>query len=112
MNIGERLASYRAKSEHTHESLSLASGVSSRWIAKIEKNKGSPSINTMEKLLGACRITLGEFFREPHLELYDPLAQDMLNKLDLMLHDPDQRDFVIRVIVQLFRGSESESNRK
>jgi len=106
MDIGEKLAWYRAKAGHTQESLSLASGVSPRRISAIEKNIGSPSVDNLKRLLDACGVTLAEFFGEIHPQPHDPLAQDALNRLDLMLHDPNLREFALRLIELIFTGSE------
>ena len=66
MNIGERLAWYRVKANHTQESLSVASGVGRQRISEIEGNKrGRPSVKTLEKLLNQCGVSLDEFFRIP-----------------------------------------------
>ena len=106
MDIGEKLVFYRKKAGHKQESLSRASGVGRRTISAIEKNIGSPKVDTLERLLAACKVTLGEFFTETHPQPADPPAQDALDKLDMMLHDPDSRDFAITLMGRVFRGSE------
>ena len=66
MDIGERLAWYRVKANHTQDSLAAASGLTRPAISAIERNKGgSPSVKTLEKLLNQCGVSLDEFFRIP-----------------------------------------------
>jgi hypothetical protein len=60
------------------------------------KDIGSPTVVNLETSAGrmwsyACRV-----FREIP-QPPDPLAQDALNMLDLMLHDPDLREFAMHL---------------
>ena len=92
MVMGKKLVWYRTNAGHTQESLSVESGVSRQMISLIERDKGGKiSIETLEKLLTCCGVTLEEFFREPKNQGKSS-EKPMFNRLDMnltVLQSPD-----------------------
>ena len=107
MNIGEKLAWYRTKAGHTQESLAAESGLARPAISSLERNKGgSPSIDTLKKLLTPCGVTLEEFFREPGIN-GKPIEKPVFHKLDMMLHGKDEQ-FVTKLMDVVFDGLKAD----
>lgn len=107
MAIGERLAWFRTRANHTQDSLAAASHISRQRISEIERNKkGSPSVSNLEALLNACGVTLGEFFAEdaPH-DLESPIDSETYAKLRLILDDTETRPIAVRLIEAVFHDT-------
>jgi len=113
MKVGEKVAWYRAKAEHTQESLAAESKISRKRISEIESDKGSPSIKTLERLLKACRVTLSEFFRSDEGQRgTDPADKEVYEKMALILRSPEDRGFAIRTIEMIFNEALRSSEPK
>lgn len=103
MAIGEKIAWYRAKAEHSQESLAAASGLSRTRISELENNIGSPALDTLERLLAACNVSLSKFFSDDTLQTNETsLERESRQKLALLLSDSEMRRIAPRVIDALF----------
>jgi transcriptional regulator with XRE-family HTH domain len=65
-NIGPHLHDLRRRRHLTVRQLAVRSGVAHTTISLIERNKTSPSIDTLSAILGALGSTLVGFFAEVH----------------------------------------------
>jgi transcriptional regulator with XRE-family HTH domain len=89
--------------------LSAASGLSRQTISALERNKGgSPTIETLERLLKECEVTLEEFFRGPENQC-KPIEKCAFHKLDLMLQGQEEQ-FVSKLVDVVFKGLKNGSN--
>ena len=109
MSLGKKLAWYRNKAGHTQESLAAESGMARPAISALERNKGgSPTIETLEKLLIPCGVTLDEFFRNPDNQ-GKPIEKPIFHTVDMhfiMSQDPDG-SFAMKLIDVVFNGLKS-----
>jgi transcriptional regulator with XRE-family HTH domain len=64
MKIGERLRTLREMYGLSQRALAKKAGVTNGIISMIEKNRNSPSLATLKKILDAIPIPLSEFFAE------------------------------------------------
>ncbi|MDS1138003.1 cupin domain-containing protein [Nitratireductor indicus] len=61
-DIGARLKAMRTAGQLTQRQLAERAGVPHAQISNIEKNKISPSIATLRKVLGGMSVTMADFF--------------------------------------------------
>lgn len=61
-NISLALLYFRSLRGNTQVNLAQKSGVTQDYISRIEKDQKKPSLETLEKLLGALDVTFSEFF--------------------------------------------------
>lgn len=64
-DLGKRLQSLREIHGLSQRALAKRSGISNALISLIEKDKISPSISSLEKILDSFPIALAEFFATP-----------------------------------------------
>jgi len=64
LNVGERLRTLRELYGMSQRALAKKAGVTNGIISMIEKNRNSPSLATLKKILDAIPIPLSEFFTE------------------------------------------------
>jgi transcriptional regulator with XRE-family HTH domain len=64
LNVGERLRNLREMYGMSQRALAKKAGVTNGIISMIEKNRNSPSLATLKKILDAFPIPLSEFFTE------------------------------------------------
>ncbi|RMG98761.1 MAG: cupin domain-containing protein [Candidatus Dadabacteria bacterium] len=64
MKIGEKLRRLRLQAGLTQEDLANRADLTKGFISQLENDATSPSIATLQDLLNALGVTLGEFFRE------------------------------------------------
>jgi len=64
LNVGERLRTLREMYGLSQRALAKKAGVTNGIISMIEKNRNSPSLATLKKILDAFPIPLSEFFSE------------------------------------------------
>ena len=76
-DIGKRLQQLRNHADISIRKLAQLSGVTAGTISSIERDKHSPNIATLEKLLNCLETDLGEFFGDQKLE---PEAVVVLHK--------------------------------
>jgi len=62
MNVGERLRSLREMYGLSQRALAKKAGVTNGIISMIEKNRNSPSLATLKKILDAIPVSFSEFF--------------------------------------------------
>jgi SOS-response transcriptional repressor LexA len=106
MDTGKRLSWFRAKAEHTQESLAAASGISRKRISEIEGNKGSPSLDTLDALLKACNASLQDFFKVDIPQHLDTTKHAYIyEELELLLKTPDDARFMDRLIGAVFNDA-------
>ena len=64
LNLGERLRTLREMKGMSQRALAKKAGVTNGIVSMIEKNRNSPSLATLKKILDAIPIPLAEFFTE------------------------------------------------
>jgi transcriptional regulator with XRE-family HTH domain len=64
LNVGERLRTLREMNGMSQRALAKKAGVTNGIVSMIEKNRNSPSLATMKKILDAIPIPMAEFFTE------------------------------------------------
>jgi transcriptional regulator with XRE-family HTH domain len=60
--VGNRIRLYRQQRGMTQEALALNSGLNVSFLGDIERGNKKPSIESLEKLLGALGVDFREFF--------------------------------------------------
>lgn len=60
--VGNRIKELRSKLGISQEELAFRSGVHRTYIASLEMGKRNVSIVTLEKIISALEVSLGEFF--------------------------------------------------
>ncbi len=63
MEIGKRLKELRLQKKFSLEQLAQKVGLTRSFISQIEKDKTSPSISSLLKILAALSITMADFFQ-------------------------------------------------
>ncbi len=66
--IGARIRQLREASGYSLRQLSSRSGIALSFLSKIETGKASPTIMTLQRVLEALNVEVGEFFREEEAE--------------------------------------------
>jgi transcriptional regulator with XRE-family HTH domain len=64
LNVGERLRTLREMYGMSQRALAKKAGVTNGIISMIEKNRNSPSLATLKKILDAIPMPFSEFFAE------------------------------------------------
>jgi transcriptional regulator with XRE-family HTH domain len=64
LNVGERLKTLREMNGMSQRALAKKAGVTNGIVSMIEKNRNSPSLATLKKILDAIPIPMAEFFTE------------------------------------------------
>ena len=64
LDVGERLRTLREMNDMSQRGLAKKAGVTNGIISMIEKNRNSPSLATLKKILDAIPVPLAEFFAE------------------------------------------------
>lgn len=88
MDISKRISDLRNRRGMTVNRLANQAGVSQSYLREIEMGKyGNPSIDVLEALCGALKISMSEFFDESneHYKIEDSLMRELL------LMEPEQR---------------------
>jgi transcriptional regulator with XRE-family HTH domain len=67
-DIGARLKIMRAAANLSQRQLAERAGVPHAQISNVEKNKVSPSVSTLRKILSGLRVSMADFF-EPEREI-------------------------------------------
>lgn len=73
--IGYRLKTLRQKLGISQRELARRAGVPNGNLSLIEQGKVSPSISSLEKILRAVKVNLGEFFSSP-AGAFDPIIRE------------------------------------
>ncbi|MCP4716618.1 MAG: helix-turn-helix domain-containing protein [Deltaproteobacteria bacterium] len=63
MKIGEKLKALRLEQGLSLEQLAVKVGVTRGFLSQVEKDKTSPSLSSLVKILGALEVRLGDFFQ-------------------------------------------------
>jgi transcriptional regulator with XRE-family HTH domain len=64
MQIGVKLKELRLQKNLSLEQIATEIGVTRSFLSQVEKNKTSPSISSLIKILGVLNIKMADFFRE------------------------------------------------
>jgi transcriptional regulator with XRE-family HTH domain len=104
MNVGQRLEYFRAKKEHTHESLAKSSGVHRVTISAIENNRQSPTVATLAALLRSLDISIAEFFFDASPREINPEHSDLHGKLQEILEGDLKAAQGIAVNIEYIHG--------
>lgn len=67
MEIGQRLKRLRTKNRLTLEELANRSELTKGFLSQVERDLTSPSITTLNDIVEALGMTLGEFFKDEEL---------------------------------------------
>ncbi|MBE6349423.1 MAG: helix-turn-helix transcriptional regulator [Spirochaetaceae bacterium] len=60
MNIGKALVLLRKKQEMSQETLAIEARLSRHYIYKLEKNKASPTVSTLEKICEILKVKVSD----------------------------------------------------
>lgn len=71
-DIGARLKALRAAAALSQRELAARAGVPHAQISIIEKNKSSPSIATLRKILGGLDVSMSDFFEDDQRKRLGP----------------------------------------
>jgi transcriptional regulator with XRE-family HTH domain len=63
-DVGKRLTEVRMAAGLSQRELAARTGVPHGLISVIERNKSSPSVSSLRKIIGGIPMTLGDFFHE------------------------------------------------
>lgn len=81
-DVGARLKALRASAKLSQRELAARANVPHAQISNIEKNKSSPSIATLRKILGGLEISMSDFFEDDQRKKLGPFfAVDDLKDL-------------------------------
>ena len=65
IELAKRIRELRKSSDFTQSDLAEKTGLSTNFIALLEQGKRSPSIETLDKIAAALKVTLHELFYFP-----------------------------------------------
>lgn len=71
-DVGARLKALRMGAELSQRELAARANVPHAQISIIEKNKSSPSIATLRKILGGLDVSMSDFFEDDQRKKYGP----------------------------------------
>lgn len=78
MNIGDRIKHFRKIRGYTQQQLAELAQISRSYLADVEKNRYNPSLETLDKLMGALNISRNQFFNDGE----DNNEKEFLNTLN------------------------------
>jgi transcriptional regulator with XRE-family HTH domain len=113
--LGEKLKKVRTEQRLSLEDLAQKSKLTRSFLSQIEKNKTSPSINSLIRIAHALGINVGDFFREENSsESYVLHKEDRISfsigrnqvTVELLTHRKTNRAFD-PVFVRMRAGSDS-----
>lgn len=64
MNIGDRIKHFRKIRGYTQQQLADLAQISRSYLADVEKSRYNPSLETLDKLMGALNISRNQFFHD------------------------------------------------
>ena len=93
--LGHRVRNLRLQKKLTMKEVAETAGIAQSSLSYIENGNNSPSIETLEAILKALGITMGEFFVEEKQDLEPELLRllDTVKKLT-----PEQRELAQRLL--------------
>ena len=94
--LGLRIKELRKSRKLSQELLSERIGIDPKFLSRIEVGKGSPSLETLEKIAGELRVEIKELFEFTHLQDY----RSEVHPIDEMLDGvgDDKKRLAIKVI--------------
>ena len=85
-NVGARIRYFRHLRSLSQEQLALQAGINTAFLGHLERGLKSPTITTLEKIVNALNISLGELFAdEPDTPL--PARNAAMERLQLLVRD-------------------------
>ena len=85
-NVGARIRYFRRLRSLSQEQLALQAGINTAFLGHLERGLKSPTITTLEKIVKALNISLGELFAdEPDTPL--PARNAAMERLQLLVRD-------------------------
>ena len=91
MNVGARIRYFRRLRGLSQEQLALPAGINTAFQGHLERSLKSPTITTLEKIVKALNITLGELFAdEPDTPI--PARNAAMERLQLLVRDLSLRN--------------------
>ena len=86
VNVGARIRYFRRLRGLSQEQLALQAGINTAFLGHLERSLKSPTITTLEKIVKALNITLGELFAdEPDTPI--PVRNAAMERLQLLVRD-------------------------
>lgn len=101
--IGNRIKQLRKNLKLTQSNLADKAGLSTNFIALLEKGKRSASVDTLFRISKVLKVELKELFDFPERKTKAHVAIDELVKL-LKRKSADDIDVVKEIAVIIFRG--------
>jgi len=100
--ISNNLRKYRKKQNLTIEELSELSGLSPNFISDIEREKKSPSLNTIEKLCSALNIQFHNLFIPEKINLQIDECKTFDQFIKTIRDFPDEKkEKIIKLVLTL-----------
>lgn len=94
MNIGEKIKFFRKQASLTQEGLATKSNLSRSYIADLERNRYSPSVETLQVIACALNITTIDLLREnKKIDTDTQLLYRAITKMS-----PEQRKKAIKIL--------------
>ena len=86
MNVGARIRYFRRLRGLSQEQLALQAGINTAFLGHLERSLKSPTITTLEKVVKALNISLGELFAdEPDTPI--PARNVAMERFQLLVRD-------------------------
>lgn len=101
--LGNRIRQLRKNVKYTQADLADKAGLSTNFIALLEKGKRSASVDTLYRISKVLKVELKELFDFPEKKTKAHVATDELVKF-LKRKSADDIDVVKEIAVIIFRG--------
>lgn len=62
--VGQRIKYYRLQRGMSQEQLALSAGINPAFLGHLERGLKSPTMTTLDKIIGALNLTYSEFFED------------------------------------------------
>ena len=86
-NVGARIRYFRHLRGLSQEQLALQAGINTAFLGHLERSLKSPTITTLEKIVKALNITLGELFADEPDDTPVPARNAAMERLQLLVRD-------------------------
>ena len=109
--IGNRIRLYRQRSGLSQEKLALNAGLTVSFVGDIERGVKKPSVESLEKLLGALGVSFLEFF-DYETEIKPFKDCSALEKLTLTLKDRsnDEVGMIYEIVKRVLEYDDSRAS--
>lgn len=96
--LGKKIKRMRINRKLTQEKLAELADISQRALSSIEAGDNFVTAETLDKLLLALNTTTEELFSINHLKPKTDLREEIDNKLDLLMQDPQKMEIIYKII--------------